>query len=78
MSAKEPTAAMGTIEECLDELNELVTALERYPPTTLAAAMSIHLQSILRALLEFDLCTRQEVREFVEELEREIFEERES
>jgi hypothetical protein len=36
--------------------------------------MSVHLQSVLRALLECDLCTRQQVRELVEDFEREVFE----
>ncbi len=78
MSVKEPTPAQQAIEECLDELNQFVATLDRYPPTTVAVAMSVHLQSILRALLECDLCTREQVREFVDDLEREIFEECES
>jgi hypothetical protein len=74
MSLQDPTVSEETIEECLDEINDFVTTLDRYPPTTLAVAMSVHLQSLLRALLECDLCTRQQVREFVEELEREVLE----
>ena len=75
MSVNEPTSCECAIEECLDELNDFVATLDQYPPTTVAIAMSVHLQSILRALLEFDLCTKQQVHEFVDELEREIFEE---
>jgi hypothetical protein len=78
MSLLDPTDAEGAIEQCLDEINDLVATLDRYAPTTVAVAMSIHLQSVLRALLECDLCSRQQVREFVEELEREVFEESES
>jgi hypothetical protein len=78
MSATEPTPPQGAIEECLDELNDFVATLDRFPPTTLAVAMSVHLQSLLRALLEFDLCTKQQVHAFVDELEREIFEEDEA
>jgi hypothetical protein len=78
MSATEQTTPAAAIEECLDELNDFVATLDRFPPTTLAVAMSVHLQSILRALLEFDLCTKQQVREFVDELEREIFEQGEA
>ncbi len=68
----------AAIEQCLDEMNDFVATLDRYAPTTIAVAMSIHLQSILRALLECSVCTRQQVREFVEELEEEIFDEDES
>jgi hypothetical protein len=36
--------------------------------------MSMHLESVLRALLECELCTRQQVRELVQDLERELLE----
>ena len=75
MTLRNPTTPEGAIEECLDEINELVATLDRYPPTAVAVAMCVHLQSLLRALLECDLCTRQEVRDLVEEFEREVFEE---
>jgi hypothetical protein len=71
VSLQDPTAADGTIEECVDELDDFVGTLGRYPPTMLAVAMRVHLECLLRTLLERDLCTRQEVREFVQDLERE-------
>jgi hypothetical protein len=74
MSLQDPTTAAETIEECLDEINDFVATLERYPPTALAVAMSMHLESVLRALLECQLCTRQQVRELVQDLERELLE----
>lgn len=74
MSLQDPTACAETIEECLDEINDFVATLERYPPTALAMAMSMHLESLLRALLECELCTRQQVRELVQDLERELLE----
>ena len=60
----------GTIEECLDELDDFVMGLQRYTPTTLAVALRVHLSALLQALLEGQLCTREEVRDFVRELER--------
>ncbi len=78
MSTQDLTTTEGAIDECLDELNELVATLDRYPPTTVAVAMSVHLQSVLRALLECDMCTRQQVRQLVEEFEREVFEDSEA
>jgi hypothetical protein len=77
MSLHNPTSTEGAIEECLDEINDFLATLDRYPPTAVAVAMSVHLQSILRALLDCDLCTRQQVRELVEEFEREVFEQTE-
>jgi hypothetical protein len=75
MSLQDPTTAEGAIEECLDEINDFVTTLDRYPPTTVAVALSVHLQTILRALIECELCSPQQVRSFVEELERDVLEE---
>jgi hypothetical protein len=62
--------ADGTVEECLDELNELTAGLERFPETVLAVALRVHLESLLQALLESGVCTREEVRDFIRELER--------
>lgn len=61
----------GTLEECLDEVGELVAGLDRYAPTMLAVALRVHLEALLQALLEGEVCTRAEVRAFVKELERE-------
>jgi hypothetical protein len=64
----------GTIEECLDQLGELMSALRHYPPAVLAVALRVHLEALLQALLEAGLCTRAEVRAFVNELAREALE----
>jgi hypothetical protein len=60
----------GTVEQCLDELNDLLATLERYSPAVLAVALRVHLESLLQALLEGKICTPEEVRDFVRELER--------
>ena len=60
----------GTVEECLDELDDLMTSLGRFSPTVLAIALRVHLEGLLQALLEGQLCTPEEVRDFVRELER--------
>jgi hypothetical protein len=60
----------GTIEECLDELDQALDGLQRYPPAVLAVALRVHLEALLQALLEGRICTREEVRDFVRELER--------
>jgi len=60
----------GTLEECLDELNDFMGGLQRYAPTILAVAMRVHLGTLLQALLEARQCSRAEVRDFVRELER--------
>jgi hypothetical protein len=40
-------------------------------PNVLAVALRVHLETLLQALLEGRICTREEVRDFVRELERE-------
>jgi hypothetical protein len=61
----------GAVEQCLDELNDFLSNLQRYAPTTLAVALRVHLEALLQALLGGKICTREEVRDFVRELERE-------
>jgi len=69
MSFADAPSADGTVEECLDELNDFIEGL-RYSPTIVAVAMRVHLEAVLHALLEGEVCTREEVRDFVRELER--------
>jgi hypothetical protein len=52
-----------TIEECLDQLGELLSALRHYPPAVSCRAAA-HLRR-LQALLEAGLYARAEVRAFV-------------
>ena len=61
----------GAVEQCLDELNDFLSNLQRYAPTTLAVALRVHLEALLQALLGGKICTLEEVRDFVRELERE-------
>ena len=61
----------GAVEQCLDELNDFLGGLQRYPPTVLAVALRVHLETLLQALLEGKICTPEEIRDFLRELERE-------
>jgi len=71
MSLFETERKDGAVEQCLDELNDFLANLQRYAPTALAVALRVHLGALLQALLEGKICTREEVRDFVRELERE-------
>lgn len=62
----------GTLDDCLDAVNDFVTTLNRYSPATIAVAMSVHLQCALCALVECDMCTPEQVRDFVRELDRDV------
>ncbi|HUK21949.1 MAG TPA: hypothetical protein VLV45_10415 [Gemmatimonadales bacterium] len=71
MSFADTSPSDGTVEECLDELNDFLEGL-RYSPTVVAVAMRVHLEAVLHALLDGQVCTREEVRDFVRDLEREV------
>jgi len=63
--------ADGTVEECLEDLDDVLQGLQRYAPVVLAVALRVHLEALLQALLDAKECTPEEVRDFVRELERE-------
>jgi hypothetical protein len=75
MALRNATIDEGTMEECLDEINDFVQTLTRYPPRMIAVAMRAHLEILLRAMLECDLCRREDIKEFARELEKEVLEE---
>ena len=70
MSLADAERNNGAVEQCLDELNDLIDGLPRYPPAILAVALRVHLETLLQTLLEAGICSREEVRDFVRELER--------
>ena len=57
------------VEECIEELDELVMALDRYPPAAVAVAIGTYLEGLLGALLDERLCTADEIRELLREIE---------
>jgi hypothetical protein len=65
------TAAATSIEQCVDRLDELVQSLEPYPDAVLAIALRLHLSALLRAMVEQHVCSREDVRQFLVELEQE-------
>jgi hypothetical protein len=75
MALREATLEEGTLEECLDEINDFIQTLDRYSPRMIALAMRAHMEILLRAMLDCDLCTRRELRTFVRELEQEVLDE---
>ena len=75
MALRNATIEAGTLEECLDEINDFVQTLTRYPPRMIAMAMRAHLEILLRAMVECGVCKREEIRLFARELEEEVLEE---
>jgi len=59
----------AAVEECIEELEELVMSLDRFPPAAIAAAMGTYLEGLLGVLLDERQCTAEEVRELLREIE---------
>ncbi len=67
-----PVGAEGaTLEQCIDEIDQFVASLQRYQEPVLAFALRMHLSAMLRAMVDCHTCTREEVRQFLVELEQE-------
>jgi hypothetical protein len=70
MSLSQVTRGEHALEQCLDELDDFIVGLQRYAPAVIAVALRVHLAALLHALVDGRLCTREEVRELMRELER--------
>jgi hypothetical protein len=60
----------GAIEECVDVLDECIEGLGRFDAPVIAYALRTHLGGLLRAMVEAQICTRAQAREFVAALEQ--------
>ncbi len=69
MSVRAESDDDAVVEECIEELGELVMSLDRYPPAAVAVALSTCLEGLLGALLDEHQCTPAEVRELLREIE---------
>ncbi len=58
------------LEACIDALDETATTLAHHPPHLLAAALGVHLQAILAVLYARQECSTQQIRSWLEEIER--------
>jgi len=73
MADRTGVPAAATIEQCVDEIDDFIETLVRYPESVIAMALRVHLGALLRAMVDDQLCSRAEVREFVAALEQEAF-----
>lgn len=64
----------AVIEECIEELDELVMSLDRYPPAAVAVAIGTYLEGLLGALLDERQCTADDVRDLLREIESGVLE----
>jgi hypothetical protein len=66
------TANAAALEQCVDQIDDFIETLDQYPGSVIALALRIHLGALLRAMLDDQLCNRDEVREFVAALEQDV------
>jgi hypothetical protein len=71
MASKSRANEDGTIVECVDEIDTFVDSLERYSVPVLAFALRVHLSGLLRAMVDGEICSSNDVRQFVHDLEQE-------
>jgi hypothetical protein len=71
-------SAESLVEECLDDIDEFMGTLRRFPDTVIAMSMRIHLAALLRAMVDSEGCSREDVRGFVAALEEEALSQAES
>jgi hypothetical protein len=69
MSLIDESDGEAAVEECIQELDELLMSLDRYSPTAVAVAMGTYLEGLLGALLDEGQCTADDVRELMQEIE---------
>lgn len=69
MSYSEESDDDALVAECIEELEELVMSLDRYPPAAVAVALGTYLEGLLGALLDEHQCTAEEVRDLLREIE---------
>ncbi len=75
MSLSDESDDEAVVEECIQELDELVMSLDRYPPAAVAVALGTYLEGLLGALLDERQCTPDDVRELLREIESGVLEE---
>ena len=63
------------LRKCIQELDELIMSLDRYPPTAVAVAMGTYLEGLLGDSSMRDQCTADDVRELLREIEAGVLEE---
>lgn len=74
MSLSDEAGDDAAVEECIQELDELIMSLDRYPPTAVAVAMGTYLEGLLGALLDERQCTADDVRALLREIESGVIE----
>lgn len=69
MSLIEESGDDALVERCIEELEELVMTLDRYPPAAVVVALGTYLEGLLGAIFDEHQCTAEEIHELLREIE---------
>jgi hypothetical protein len=67
-----PMSETGTVEECVDDIDDFVATLESYPPDVLVVALRAHLAGLLRVLRERGDWSDSQMGEFLRDFSSEV------
>jgi hypothetical protein len=62
----------GTVEECVEDIDDFLATLGHYPPAVLAIALRAHLAGLLRVMRERGDWSDEQMRDFLQDLASEI------
>ena len=62
----------GTIEECVEDIDDFLATLGHYPPAALAIALRAHLAGLLQVMRERGDWSDEHIRDFLQDLANEI------
>lgn len=62
----------GTVEECVEDIDDFVATLEHYPPAVLAIALRTHLAGLLRVMRERGDWSDRQMSDFLQDLAMEV------
>jgi len=75
MTPHDLTAIRKVVEDCLEEFDDFISTLDRYPPNLIVVALGIHLHGMVGELVEDELCSRGQALDFVQKLHHDMLEE---
>jgi enoyl-CoA hydratase/carnithine racemase len=62
------------VDDCVDEIDEALDLLERFPPPIVAAALGVHLKALLGSMMVCHICSKEEALELIDKIRRDLLE----
>jgi hypothetical protein len=62
------------VDDCVVEIDEALTPLDRFPPSVVAAAMGVHLKALLGSMMICRVCTKEQAIELLDKIRHDLLE----